>query len=74
MFGAKSDQPDFDVDELIDPANVCDKIGDIVDCYHGQNKVTKEILQVGHGKDKPILGSLVRIKYLGYFFDKELFD
>lgn len=64
----------FNSDELVDQAQVVDKVGDVTDCYHGQGKVTKEILQVGEGKDKPILGSLCRIRYIAYFFDKELFD
>ena len=64
----------FNADELVDPASVVDKVGDIMDCYHGQGKVTKEILQVGDGIAKPMLGSLCRIKYIAYFFDKEMFD
>lgn len=59
---------------MVDPAHVVDKIGDILDCYHNSGKVTKEILKVGQGIDKPKLGSLCRIKYIAYFFDKELFD
>lgn len=63
----------FNSDEL-DSAATIDKVGDVADCYHGSGKVTKEILQVGTSKDKPILGSLCRIKYIAYFYDKELFD
>jgi hypothetical protein len=65
---------EFNSDELVDSAQVCDKVGDVTDCYHGQGKVTKEILEVGHGITKPVLGSLVRIRYLAYFYDKEMFD
>ena len=36
--------------------------------------MTKEILEVGTGRVKPKLGYLVRIKYLAYFYDKEIFD
>jgi hypothetical protein len=34
----------FNSDALLDDPSVVDKVGDVVDCYHGQNKVTKEIL------------------------------
>jgi hypothetical protein len=53
---------------------VCDKIGDIRDCFHEQGKVIKEILEVGTGIDKPKMGYLCRIKFLAYYFDKEIFD
>lgn len=36
--------------------------------------VTKEILQIGDGHLKPKMGSLCRIKYLAYYYDKEIFD
>lgn len=72
-FGEKDDV-EFNSDELVDSAQVCDKVGDVTDCYHGQGKVTKEILEVGHGITKPVLGSLVRIRYIAYFYDKEMFD
>lgn len=71
-YGEK-DSP-FNSDELVDSAEVVDKVGDVTDCYHGSGKVTKEILEVGRGSTKPILGSLVRIKYIAYFYDKEMFD
>jgi len=74
-FGENNDvEAQFNPDELVDPAHVVDKIGDILDCYHGSGKVVKEILKVGQGIDKPKLGSLCRIKYIAYFFDKEMFD
>jgi hypothetical protein len=42
-FGEKDDV-EFNSDELVDSAQVCDKVGDVTDCYHGSGKVTKEIL------------------------------
>ena len=36
--------------------------------------MTKEVLQVGTSKTKPTLGSLVRVNYIAYFYDKELFS
>ena len=64
----------FNSDDMVDSAEVVDKVGDILDCYQGFGKVTKEILKVGEGKEKPILGSLCRIKYMAYFYDKEMFE
>ena len=65
---------DFEADAMLDPAEVVDKEGDIVDCFHSQGKVQKEILRVGQGVDKPKMGALCRIKYIAYFYDKEIFD
>lgn len=48
----------FNSDDLVDAAEVVDKIGDVLDCYHNSGKVLKEILKVGEGVDKPVLGSL----------------
>jgi FKBP-type peptidyl-prolyl cis-trans isomerase len=59
---------------MVDSAEVVDKVGDITDCFHSQGKVNKEILQVGRNIDKPKMGSLCRIKYIAYFYDKEIFD
>lgn len=65
----------FDSDQLVDEASVIDKVGDVLDCYQqSHGKVTKEIVEVGTGKEKPVLGSLCRIKYIAYFYDKEMFD
>jgi FKBP-type peptidyl-prolyl cis-trans isomerase 2 len=36
--------------------------------------VIKEILSVGKGVAKPKMGSLCKIKYIAYFFDKQIFD
>ena len=65
---------DFEADAMLDPAEVVDKEGDIVDCFHSQGKVQKEILRVGQGVEKPKMGALCRIKYIAYFYDKEIFD
>jgi hypothetical protein len=51
-----------------------DEVGTTSDCYHNQGKVTKEILRVGTSKTKPSLGSLCRISYVAYFYDKQIFD
>lgn len=59
---------------MLDPAEVMDKVGDSSDCFHSQGKVTKEILRVGTGVDKPRLGALCRVSYIAYFYDKEIFD
>ena len=65
---------DFEADTMLDPAEVVDKEGDVIDCFHSQGKVQKEILKVGQGVDKPKMGALCKIKYLAYFYDKEIFD
>ena len=65
---------DFEADALLDPAEVVDKVGDTLDCFHNQGKVFKEVLQVGQGTDKPKMGALCRIRYIAYFYDKEIFD
>jgi len=65
---------EFDPDELLDPGEVCDKIGDIRDCFHDQGKVIKEILEVGSGTEKPKMGYLCRIRFIAYYFDKEIFE
>ena len=51
-----------------------DKIGEKTDCYHEAGKVTKEILDMGEGKRKPMMGWLCKIKYTAYFYDKIIFD
>lgn len=38
---------DFEADAMLDPAEVVDKVGDNLDCFHNQGKVVKEILRVG---------------------------
>jgi hypothetical protein len=65
---------EFDIGALDDPGDVCDSIGDTSDCFNEQGKVLKEILEVGSGIDKPKMGYLCRIRYIAYYFDKEIFD
>ena len=36
--------------------------------------MTKEIVVMGEGKRKPLMGWLCKIKYTAYFFDKIIFD
>lgn len=69
-FGELTEMRDQDLDQ----AEVVDQVGDIADCYQAPGAVTKEILQVGSGSLKPQLGSLCRVKYIAYFYDKEMFD
>lgn len=59
---------------LLDAPEECDVLGVKTDCYHHKDAVTKEVLKVGDGKVKPSLGHLCRIKYIAYFFDKQIFD
>ena len=61
-------------DHDLEQTQVVENVGEIVDCYHAPGAVTKEILVVGQGSLKPQLGSLCRIKYIAYFYDKEMFD
>ena len=69
-----NDKKSFDSDELVNEAAEVDEIGVKTDCYHEEGKVTKEIVEMGEGKVKPMMGWLCKIKYIAYFYDKTIFD
>ena len=55
------------------PAEV-DELGVKTDCVHEEGKITREIITIGEGKQKPQMGWLCKIKYIAYFYDKQIFD
>jgi len=65
--------PGFDSDEILDDESI-DVVGEKLDVSHEKGKVTKEIIELGEGKKKPMLGHLCQIKYRAYFYDKLIFD
>ena len=70
----EEEKKSFDSDEMVDEPAEVDVIGEKTDCYHEDGKVTKEILEMGEGKKKPMMGWLCKIKYIAYFYDKIIFD
>ena len=68
------DEKSFDSDAMVDEPAEVDVIGEKTDCYHEDGKVTKEIIEMGEGKKKPMMGWLCKIKYIAYFYDKIIFD
>ena len=70
----EEEKKSFDSDALVDEPEEIDQIGVKTDCVHEDGKITKEIVTMGEGKSKPQMGWLCRIKYIAYFYDKEIFD
>lgn len=64
----------FDSDAILDDPASIDVLGEKKDVSHEPGKVTKEIIEMGEGKRKPMLGWLCKIKYIAYFYDKNIFD
>lgn len=61
-------------EELLDEPSVIDVLNEKTECYHETGKVTKEIIELGEGKHKPMMGWLCKVKYVAYFYDKVIFD
>ena len=72
--GEEEELKSLDDEELLDEPSVVDVLNEKTECYHEQGKVTKEILELGEGKRKPMMGWLCKVKYIAYFYDKVIFD